>query len=266
MPGELAVDQASEAFKTYERELRHRGTTTTRSREDALRVSALVEAWFRSYRPALVSVLGEAVELSTVDHELQVIRAKVGQRIDIQSLRASLRIVARALDAHLLPSYAVARWTTAAAPQPASVTDDGFVDRLGILDPGLADSFQQALTDLEDGARLSYVGPAGEIREVFREVIHRLAPDDDVRAQPWYVGHDGRPTQAERIRYVHQGGRMTDSASDAAEMIDIRVGQIGRSTYTRASRAFHSGTEQTEVRAVLLYVKPVINEVLPPLP
>src|SRR3954447_8406252 len=50
--------------------------------------------------------------------------------------------------------------------------------RLRGLSPGLADSLEQALADLNDNTRLSYVGPAGEIREVLRAAIQQLAPDD----------------------------------------------------------------------------------------
>jgi len=150
---------------------------------------------------------------------------------------------------------------------PAPPTDaDPLVARLGALDPDLARSYRQALIDLADSNRLSFLGPAGEIREVMRAAMHKLAPDGEVNKQKWFVGDKNRnPTQAERIRFVVQGGDNWKSANSTAETVEEKVGQMGRSLYGRASKAFHAGTQKREVEKILGYVRALLDEMLPPL-
>jgi hypothetical protein len=49
---------------------------------------------------------------------------------------------------------------------------------------------------------------ASAIREVLTHVLHELAPDDDVKRCDWFQAEtdNGRPTRAQRQRYVIQGG------------------------------------------------------------
>ncbi len=127
---------------------------------------------------------------------------------------------------------------------------------------------EQALTDLNDNGRLSYVGPAGEIREVMRATVQLLAPDDEVKKQAWYVGVEQggkrNPSQAERTRYAvqHRAGD-GDQIKGVETLIDELVGQISRQTYTTGSAAFHVGTQQAKVRKLTGWVFAVLDEVLP---
>ena len=150
------------------------------------------------------------------------------------------------------------------AARELSLADEQIIAKLDSLDTKLATSYSQALLDLADPNRLTFMGPAGEIREVMRVVVHKLAPDDKVKAEPWFTGDDdGKPTQAERIRYAAQGSGTWETARDSAETIEQRVGALGRRLYGRASKAFHSGTERKEVNAILGYVRAVLADILP---
>jgi Predicted pPIWI-associating nuclease len=128
---------------------------------------------------------------------------------------------------------------------PLSGRDAHILARLRRQSPSLENSLQQALQDLNDHTRLSYVGPAGEVREVMRAAIQLLAPDDDVLRQPWYVGIEQggkrKPSQAERIRYaVQERGGARDQAKGTDELVDQLVAQIGRQTYLTGSSALHA--------------------------
>ncbi|MEX0629956.1 MAG: hypothetical protein WEE67_06255 [Chloroflexota bacterium] len=151
---------------------------------------------------------------------------------------------------------------------PLSGLHADILERLRRQSPALADSLEQALTDLNDHNRLSYVGPAGEVREVMRAAVQQLAPDDEVRKQPWFVGTKQgdkiNPTQAERARYAVQvRGGSEDQVKDVDELTDGLVGQISRQTYTTGSGAFHAGTQQARVRKLTGWVFAVLDEVLP---
>jgi hypothetical protein len=132
----------------------------------------------------------------------------------------------------------------------------------------LAHSLEQALTDINDGTRLTYIGPAGEAREVMRAAIQLFSSDEKIREQPWYVGTKQgsatNPTQAERLRYVVQlrGGDLSQVA-DAVDMVDERIARLGRRVYQRASAALHAETQRREVRKLTGWVFAVLDEVLP---
>jgi hypothetical protein len=124
------------------------------------------------------------------------------------------------------------------------------------------------LTDLNDHTRRSFVGPAGEVREVLRTALQLLAPDDQVRKQKWFVGikqgEKLNPSQAERTRYaVQQRGGSPEQVKDVDSLVDELVGQISRRTYSAGSRAFHAGTQQQDVRKLARWVFAVLDEVLP---
>ena len=151
---------------------------------------------------------------------------------------------------------------------PLSARERATLDRLAKLSRPLADSLEQALRDLNDPSRLSYVGPAGEVREVMRAAIQLLAPDEEVRAQKWFVGikqgDKVNPSQAERTRYAVQSRRGNpDQLKELDALVDALVGKIGRETYASSSKAFHAGTAQEDVWKLTGWVFSVLDEVLP---
>jgi hypothetical protein len=151
---------------------------------------------------------------------------------------------------------------------PLSGQEANILARLRRHSLALADSLEQVLKDLNDQTRLSYVGPAGEIREVLRATIQMFAPDHEVRKQPWFVGIEQggkvNPSQAERTRYaVQQRGGNKDQVREVDELIDQLVGQISRQTYSAASSSFHAGALQTKVRKLTGWIFAVLDEILP---
>jgi hypothetical protein len=151
---------------------------------------------------------------------------------------------------------------------PLAGREAAILARLRRQSPALAASLEQALKDLNDQTRLSYIGPAGEVREVMRAAVQSLAPDNAVEKQTWYVGVEQggqrNPSQAERIRYaVQQQGGNKDQVKGIGELIDQLVGQIGRQTYAAGSSALHAGTLQAKVRKLTGWVFAVLDEVLP---
>jgi hypothetical protein len=165
-----------------------------------------------------------------------------------------------------------ARRAEAAVPARAALSarDVDVLARLRALSPSLADSLDQALRDLNDPTRTSYMGPAGEVREVMRATIQKLAPDDVVREQNWYKGipqgNKTNPSQAERTRYAVQQQRGSEEqARELDGLIDQSIAKITRETYASGSSALHAGAAQKQVRKLTGWVFAVLDEVLPEL-
>src|SRR5205085_2867453 len=76
------------------------------------------------------------------------------------------------------------------------------LERIGLQET--ARSYRQVLIDLSEARRLSYRGTATELREVVREVLDHLAPDDQVTSTAGYKqqpGTDG-PTMTQKARFI----------------------------------------------------------------
>lgn len=68
---------------------------------------------------------------------------------------------------------------------------------------------------------------ASAIREVLGHMLHELAPDEEVTQCSWFTPatHDGRPSRAQRQRYVIQGG-LSDRYVE--ESLHLDVGALRR--------------------------------------
>jgi hypothetical protein len=161
--------------------------------------------------------------------------------------------------------------TVTSAPS-RSVDAERIVERLEEFSPAIADSYRQVLSDLEDANRISFRGTANDLREILREVVDGLAPDEDVRRASWYVPTDSegqrknRPTMADRTRFAIEAQRTrrgnARQVSTTVERVDDLLGAIVRSTYDRASAAVHSGRARTEVQGQLRYLNAILLELL----
>lgn len=148
--------------------------------------------------------------------------------------------------------------------QPA-VREADIVRRLGNLSPDLATSFTQVLSDLDNPNRSTYMGAVGEAREVLRAAVHALAPDAAVKAQTWFKGDKGNPTQAERARYAaeRRSPQDADEATDAIDAFEAKFGKLFRTVYSTASKKFHTSTQRAEAQRIVGYAVVILDDILP---
>ena len=128
--------------------------------------------------------------------------------------------------------------------------------------------------DLQDEERLTYRGPAAELREILTSVLHRLAPTEIVQETDWYkeARRSGKrkettPTRAERIKFILRsrmlGSTVDETAETFAESVEERLANLVNTTYRRGSAATHTGTERTELGQLLQYINALLRELLP---
>jgi hypothetical protein len=171
----------------------------------------------------------------------------------------------RAFQSSLPPVVSPPRSVTVSLSPTFSADEEDIAVRLAAVDPDLAVSYRQVLVDVVQ-PRETYVGPAGEIREVLRGTLAQLAPDAEVMAERWFVGHEGKPTHRERILLALEKNRATaaeDQVFAADEIVEALISKVGRSLYERGSRALHAGTQQKEVRKLVDWIERILDEVLP---
>lgn len=247
------------------------GCTPTERRN----IRSVVGAWFSQYRAPFIQILGDEKLIASMDEGMETL-------LNFASKDSARRTVLRAVKAakeyfrgSLLLPLTRAHWSRAPQSSPAG-RDEIVAVRLRNLDSDLADSYEQAVIDVEDPDRLSYRGPAAELREVLSTVLHTLAPTPDVEATDWYkesrrtgARKEPTPTRAERTRYILRGrlkgSAVTEGAESYMSMVEDRLEGVVNATYRRGSAAAHAGAERNEVGLLLPYINALLRELLPPL-
>jgi hypothetical protein len=145
--------------------------------------------------------------------------------------------------------------------------DEQIIDKLDALVASAALSYKQAVLDLRDDSRVSFRGPALELREAVREILDHLAPDSEVTAAPGYVQEKDRtgPTMKQKVRFImkKKGKR---SSSDAPEQtvtaFEEAIAGLTRAVYERSSKATHVSGERQTVVQLRRYVVAIFHEIL----
>jgi Predicted pPIWI-associating nuclease len=250
------------------------GTGRTISRPtERKNIRSVVGAWFSGYRPAFVLIVGEEQHILAVDESMpSLLKLASGEN----ARRTVIRCVGAATNhfkEHLLVPLSRAYWSQAPARSLAGL-DGGIATRLRLLDDDLADGYKQAVLDIENEDRLSYRGPAAELREMLTSVLHTLAPNAEVQATDWYkearrsgTRTEATPTRAERTKFIlrsrAKGGAVTEAAESYMTSVEERLANVINATYKRGSAATHGGTERGELVQLLPYINALMRELLP---
>jgi len=137
-----------------------------------------------------------------------------------------------------------------------------------LLVPSAGVSYRQALHDLWDEKRVSFRGPALELREMLREILDHTAPDKDVMTNPGFQLESGRsgPTMKQKVRYIlkkrRDGKTKASSPEDAVSAVDAIIGDLTRSVYDLGSLATHVASERRQVAQVKRYIEAVLHDIL----
>ena len=149
-----------------------------------------------------------------------------------------------------------------------NAVDRAIIETLQKLLPSAACSYKQAVHDLGGGARLSWRGPATDLREALRETLDHLAPDANVTAQSGFKLETNTPgpTMKQKVRYIlRQRGLskgLIDTPESAVEAVEQAVGTFVRSVYSRSSISTHTPTDKNEVLRIRDWVRVVLAELL----
>ena len=134
--------------------------------------------------------------------------------------------------------------------------------------PTSANAYEQAIRDLSTESRLSWRGPATDLRESLRELLDHLAPDKQVVSQqgfklePNAVG----PTMRQKVRFIlkqrDKGSAAIETSETNTDSIEATFSGFVRSVYRRSNVSTHTATEKDEVLKILAHVRLVMIEIL----
>lgn len=228
-------------------------------------IRTLVEKYFNNFRPQLKDSSSEVAHIKAADSATQELLTLCHKRGSLQKYKDLLRTIKEnlvQLDSQLVSATARSPVTTRAQ------VDARMIVTLRELLPSAALSYEQALIDLDQSERLSWRGPATDLREALRETLDHLAPDEELIAAPGYKQETGTngPTMKQKVRFIlRKRGKsraLSATTEDATSSIDEAIGSFVRSVYTRSSISTHTPTEKSEVARVLDLVRVVLSELL----
>jgi hypothetical protein len=225
---------------------------------------AIARAYFESVRPELEAVQNRAGLVEEIDWVLQsMLQLATAPR----EKQAYLGHIAE-LRPYLLEATIDVMKARGSARLVLSTTERAILETLGRMLPSTSASYEQALRDVAQGRRVSWRGTATELREVLREVIDYLAPDDKVTASTGFQLEQGQrsPTQKQKVRFILRARRSSSAAVAVAEAslatAEEAVAALARSTYQRGSASTHAPTDSSEIRSLKRYVDALLGELL----
>lgn len=229
------------------------------------RIRSVVEGYFSGVRPLIEDNTGQGTHVAEVDRMMQQLLQLTHKNSSISKYKDLFRSLKKHLI--LLDTKLVATPVRVGAIEHNAV-DGRLVTTLRALLATASMSYEQAIIDMRTEDRLSWRGPATDLREALREVLDHLAPDDEVKAAPGFKQEQDMhgPTMKQKVRYVLKNRRVSKVVSETTENATVAVeealGTFVRSVYTRSSVSTHTSTSRGEALRVLDLVRVVLCELL----
>ena len=209
-------------------------------------------------------------ELKSLDERFQKLYELAQGRNPVASYKKQITPVSKALPK--ITARLEMEVSTPKSPELSAIEIQIFETLAGLI-PTAALSYQQSIRDLADATRVSFRGPATELREVLREVLDHYAPDADVESSEGYLpekdqnGKDRpKPTMKQKVRFILKAREQSSSASEmperAAEAVDALVGAFTRSVYNFGSVVTHVAGERQAVVVLKRYIEVVLSHLL----
>lgn len=267
----MEIDACLKAFETLKRNLSRRNAKTVNTEEERSLARAVVEAWFREFRPSFTHLLSDESIFLEIDHQMQTILNLSTSRNLRSRYLSTIRNAIRGFKA-LYPDLKASKWANPSS-HASTTGDHEVIQRLGKLDKVLLESYEQVIYDLKDLNRRSFRGTANELREVLRSVLDKLAPDAEVEKADWCQRSTSRnkekqkPTRAEKTKFILKKQRkdsaVSESIEEHLEKIEVCLSTVVNASYRRASDASHRPKEKEEVEKQLKYMNLLLLELLP---
>jgi len=238
--------------------------------QESVRESAryVVDMYFRTTRPDLKRISINEELLLPVDEVVHSLLEATHHRSTVGTYKDSIKSVhVSLLELEKLALIHTGASSAGTAPQ-MDLVDRAIVGTLQKLLPSAASSYEQAIRDLSGSTRLSWRGPATDLREALRETLDHLASDTNVTAQPGFKleANTSGPTMKQKVRYILRQRGMSKGAMDtpesAVEAVEQAVGTFVRSVYSRSSISTHTPTDKNEVLRIRDWVRVVLAELL----
>ncbi len=227
----------------------------------------VVQNYFRGVRPELIDLGIDSAQIGQLDGINQEILGLAAKKNRTASYRGKLRL----LDTYRIVIATAAEIQSANRDVVGSIrltttAEASILATLEQIVPSTALSYRQVLQDLGDTQRISYRGTAAELREVLRELLDHLAPDEEVLKTVKLEKDQKGPSMKQKAAFILKARGIGDTARktpvDAVGTVEESVGSLARSIYTRGAVSTHVVTTRKEVLTIKAYADAVLSDLL----
>jgi hypothetical protein len=245
------------------RKLTSKQVTQKEPRDEA---KTIVDKYFRNVRQSLVD---RQIDLDFVSYLDGIMHALLEATHKNTSLLIFRRIV-RDMQETLFEAEKLSLMASSAASHDIilDTIDKKILQTLKGISTSAALSYEQALVDMRASERMSWRGPASDLREALRELLDELAPDKEVETASGFrlEPNTNRPTMKQKTQHILMKRRLArkaiKSVQESVAIVEEMVGSFVRSVYTRASISTHTPTDKSEVIRIRNQVRTVLCELL----
>ncbi|MGD1083031.1 MAG: hypothetical protein ABR881_32355 [Candidatus Sulfotelmatobacter sp.] len=254
-----------DTFSRFRRHIDQARTVNINAHSLRAEARNVAQQYFRQTRPVLQDI--------GLDQQLEMLNASFQNILELShrnnaaaSYKKNLKLI-RKLVPTVTSRIEMNQDLVKTDPNPTD-ENERVIGTLEGLVPSAALSYRQAIKDLTDDTRVSFRGPAVELREALRETLDHLAPDDAVTRSDGYTQEKGRsgPTMKQKVRFILKARGQGKSSSvvpeQATTTIDEIVGTLARSVYDRSSVATHVASERRTVIQIRRYVVAILHDIL----
>lgn len=252
--------------KALERVFQKVRTNQLNNQEIKNDIRVFVQYYFRDFRAAYIQNGRAENDLSITDTYMQDLLRCAQKRTLMSVCKRTMKEINTAL--HELEMKSI----MPVLSEKGSTSDDirylKILDTLQKINSSAAISYEQALKDLNDNDRKSWRGTAVEFREALREVLDKLAPDEDVKAQSGFkLEPDTKgPTMRQKTVFILKSRRFAEKQikplTDAINIVEELIGKFIRSVYERSSVATHTHISKDEAFKIRDYITLALIELL----
>jgi hypothetical protein len=252
------------AFTRFSRHLDQATTVNINAKSLRTETRDVAQQYFRQARPLLQDI-GLDEQLKVLDSGFQTLIELSSRNSAATSYKKQIKIIRK-----LLPKITsrIELNLGIGKTEVNTTEDERLVQTLEGLLPSAALSYKQAISDLADNHRISFRGPALELREALRETLDHLAPDAEVMSADGYTPEKGRsgPTMKQKVRFILKARGQRRSLSAVPEQttttVEELVGTLTRSVYDMSSVATHVASERKAVIQIRRYVVAILHDIL----
>ena len=260
-----SVRGLQQSLRQLDKDLRQLRTVQVNKGSIQSSARKVIDHYFRDVRERIVTTGLTQTQLAGCDSMMQSLLEATHHRSTVQTYKHLVKTIIQEL--LVIEKHGLLE-ESAPALLKIDPLDQNIIATLKRLVPSAALSYEQAILDLQKNQRLSWRGPATDLREALRECLDHLAPDKDVEGQTWYKPdpQTNGPTMKQKVRYVLRSRGSSRSGMEApaiaAEAVDEAVGSFVRSVYTRSNLSTHTPTNKQEVLRVRDWVRVTLCELL----
>jgi hypothetical protein len=256
-----------DALMTYSDHLNRNDAINVNSQQLRSETRSVAQLYFRGVRHVLLELLlNDFAEQLSMHFEALIVLAE--GRNATSSYKRHIRGIRR-----LIPKVTSQIEIQGAGPANAmssTENDNKVLDTLRDLVPSAACSYEQAIADVTNPRRVSFRGPAHELREALREVLDRFASIEDMENAGVKREKNARGdeiyTMKQKVRFIFKNRERntTESAvpETAVNMVEEVIASMTRSTYDRGSLSAHQERGRKSCEQLKRYVDVVLHDLL----